>query len=76
MNDRIQRLANQAALFANLNSSSDINGPYYLNQYTDKLVELLVNDCESLIGAKSLYSMLIKNAWNPVSIEHTDESFK
>ena len=45
MNDRLSRLANEAALYANQNSGGDrYNGHYWTTVFTEKYTELLVND--------------------------------
>lgn len=45
MNERLSRLANEAALFANQNSGQDRpQGHYWTTVFTEKYTELLVED--------------------------------
>ena len=77
MNERVQRFANQAALFANLNSSNDNYGPYWINQYTDKFVQLLIEDMKSIfdnISSNHVQYEMIKSLYHSIQINHLDET--
>lgn len=50
MKERIRRLANDAALYANLNCGNDrFQGHYWTELFTDKYTELLVKDMATFL---------------------------
>lgn len=50
MNERLRRLANEAALFANQNSGNDrYQGHYWTTVFTEKYTELLVKDMATFL---------------------------
>ena len=51
MNERLRQLANEAALYANQNSSIDrFQGHYWTTLFTDKYTELLVQDLGTFLN--------------------------
>lgn len=69
MNDRLQQIANDAALHANLNCGTDRDrGHYWLSLYTEKYTELIVEDLGKLFKGdvpSRLSYELVKRAYSP-----------
>jgi hypothetical protein len=55
MNYRIKNISNQAANYADIETSK--SGEFY-PVYTEKFVELLIKECGSLVNDKTLNSMM------------------